>query len=188
VLAREIEPYRLMFIEEPVLSEHVEALREIKAQTGTPIALGERLYSRWDFRTVLQEGLADIIQPDPSHAGGITETRKIAAMAECHDVALALHCPLGPIALASCLQLDAVCYNAAIQEQSIGMHYNADTDAPAYLADPSVFAATDGYMAIPAGPGLGISIDEDAVRKGARAGHRWRPPLWRHADGSFAEW
>jgi galactonate dehydratase len=188
VLAREIEQYRLMFIEEPVLSEHVEALKEIKARTSTPIALGERLYSRWDFKAILQDGLADIIQPDPSHAGGITETRKIAAMAEAYDVALALHCPLGPIALASCLQLDAVCYNAAIQEQSIGMHYNRDADVPGYLADPAVFAATDGYMAIPTAPGLGITIDEDAVKRGAEIGHRWRSPLWRHADGSFAEW
>ena len=188
VLAREIEPYRLMFIEEPVLSEHVEALKEIRTLTSTPIALGERLYSRWDFKTILRDGLADIIQPDPSHAGGITETRKIAAMAESYDVALALHCPLGPIALAACLQLDAVCYNAAIQEQSIGMHYNRDHDVPAYLAEPSIFAATDGYMAIPTAPGLGISIDEEAVRRDAEAGHRWRPPLWRHADGSFAEW
>jgi galactonate dehydratase len=177
-----------MFIEEPVLSEHGEALKEIKAQTSTPIALGERLYSRWDFKAILRDGLADIIQPDPSHAGGITETRKIAAMAEAYDVALALHCPLGPIALASCLQLDAVCYNAAIQEQSIGMHYNKDADVPGYLADPAVFAATDGFMTIPTAPGLGITIDEDAVTRGAEIGHRWRSPLWRHADGSFAEW
>lgn len=188
VLAREIEQYRLMFIEEPVLSEHIEALKDIRAHTATPVALGERLYSRWDFKTILRDGLADIIQPDPSHAGGITETRKIAAMAESYDVALALHCPLGPIALASCLQLDAVCYNAAIQEQSIGMHYNRDADVPAYLADASVFAAQGGHMAIPSGPGLGIRIDEDAVMRGAATGHRWRPPLWRHGDGSFAEW
>lgn len=188
VLAREIEQYRLMFIEEPVLSEHIEALKDIRVHTATPIALGERLYSRWDFKTILRDGLADIIQPDPSHAGGITETRKIAAMAESYDVALALHCPLGPIALASCLQLDAVCYNAAIQEQSIGMHYNKGADVPAYLADASVFEARDGHMAIPSSPGLGIRIDEDAVMRGAATGHRWRPPLWRHGDGSFAEW
>jgi galactonate dehydratase len=188
VLAKEIEPYRLMFIEEPVLSEHVEALKDIKALTATPIALGERLYSRWDFKTILRDGLADIIQPDPSHAGGITETRKIAAMAESYDVALALHCPLGPIALAACLQLDAVCYNAAIQEQSVGMHYNIDHDLPGYLADPSVLTATNGHLAIPSGPGLGIVLDEAAVEAGAAIGHCWRPPLWRHEDGSFAEW
>jgi galactonate dehydratase len=187
-LAKELDPYRLMFIEEPVLSEHVEALREIANHTATPIALGERLFSRWDFKKILSDGLVDIIQPDPSHAGGITETRKIAAMAESYDVGLALHCPLGPIALAACLQLDAVCYNAVIQEQSLGIHYNTSNDLLDYIADPSVFAYADGYVAIPGGPGLGISINEDAVRRGAAVGHRWRPPVWRHQDGSFAEW
>jgi galactonate dehydratase len=187
-LAKELDPYRLMFIEEPVLSEHTEALREIANHTATPIALGERLFSRWDFKKILSDGVVDIIQPDPSHAGGITETRKIAAMAESYDVGLALHCPLGPIALAACLQLDAVCYNAVIQEQSLGIHYNKSNDLLDYIADPSVFAYADGYVAIPGGPGLGISINEEAVRRGAAMGHRWRPPVWRHQDGSFAEW
>ncbi|TGV81611.1 galactonate dehydratase, partial [Mesorhizobium sp. M00.F.Ca.ET.158.01.1.1] len=119
ILVKELEPYRLMFIEEPVLSENREALKEIAALGSTPIALGERLYSRWDFKSVFEEGVVDIIQPDLSHAGGITECRKIAAMAEAYDVAVAPHCPLGPIALAACLQLDAVSYNCFIQEQSL---------------------------------------------------------------------
>lgn len=188
VLAKELDPFALMFIEEPVLSEHAEALREIANHTATPIALGERLFSRWDFKQILADGVVDIIQPDPSHAGGITETKKIAAMAEAYDVALALHCPLGPIALAACLQLDAVCANAVIQEQSLGIHYNKSNDLLAYVANPSVFAYADGHVTIPAGPGLGIEINEDAVVRGAAQGHRWRPPVWRHEDGSFAEW
>jgi galactonate dehydratase len=188
LLAKELDPYRLMFIEEPVLSEHTEALREIANHTATPIALGERLFSRWDFKKILSDGVVDIIQPDPSHAGGITETRKIAAMAEAHDVALAPHCPLGPIALAACLQLDAVCHNAVIQEQSLGIHYNKSNDLLDYLVDPSVFAYADGHVAIPQGPGLGITINEEAVARAAAIGHRWRPPVWRHEDGSFAEW
>src|SRR5665213_1893451 len=188
VLAKELDPFRLMFIEEPVLSEHVEALREIANHTATPIALGERLFSRWDFKAVLRDGLVDIIQPDPSHAGGITETRKIAAMAEAHDVGFAPHCPLGPIALAACLQLDAVCYNAVIQEQSLGIHYNTSNDLLDYLIDPSVFAYADGFVRIPQGPGLGIEINEAVVVRAAKTGHRWRPPVWRHDDGSFAEW
>jgi galactonate dehydratase len=188
VLAKELEPYKLMFIEEPVLSEHAEALKEIANHCSTPIALGERLYSRWDFKRILADGYVDIIQPDPSHAGGITETKKIAAMAEAYDVALALHCPLGPIALAANLQLDAVCYNAFIQEQSLGIHYNASNDLLDYLTDPSVFAYHDGYVAIPQGPGLGIEVNEEMVVRMAHTGHRWRNPVWRHADGSFAEW
>jgi galactonate dehydratase len=188
VLVRALEPFGLMFIEEPVLSEHGEALPEIARGGSTPIALGERLYSRWDFKKVLEQGVVDIIQPDPSHAGGITETRKIAAMAEAYDVAVALHCPLGPIALAANLQLDAVCYNAFIQEQSLGIHYNAGSDLLDYVVDRSVFAYRDGSVAIPDGPGLGIEVDEAHVRAQAAIGHRWRSPVWRHEDGSFAEW
>ena len=188
VLIKELEPYRLMFIEEPVLSENYEALKEIAPLSSTPIALGERLYSRWDFKRVLSEGYVDIIQPDPSHAGGITETRKIASMAEAYDVALALHCPLGPIALAANLQLDAVCYNAFIQEQSLGIHYNAANDLLDYVTNREVFAYQDGMVSIPKGPGLGIEVNEAYVRERAAEGHRWRNPIWRHADGSFAEW
>lgn len=188
VLVKELAPYRLMFIEEPVLSEHYEALKEIAPLTSTPIALGERLYSRWDFKRVLSEGYVDIVQPDPSHAGGITETRKIASMAEAYDVALALHCPLGPIALAANLQLDAVCYNAFIQEQSLGIHYNAANDLLDYVSNLEVFDYQNGMVTIPRGPGLGIEVNEDYVRERAAQGHRWRNPIWRHADGSFAEW
>lgn len=188
VLMRELAPYRLMFIEEPVLSEHLEAIPELAAISPAPIALGERLYSRHDFKQVLGRGGVDIIQPDPSHSGGITETRKIAAMAEAYDVAVALHCPLGPIALAANLQLDAVCHNAFIQEQSLGIHYNTANDLLDYLLDRSAFAYREGYVSIPGGPGLGIEIDEAYVSERAAIGHRWRNPLWRHDDGSVAEW
>lgn len=187
-LFRELEPLRPMFIEEPVLSEHAEILADIASNTSIPIALGERLFSRWDFKNILRDGHVDIIQPDPSHSGGITETKKIAAMAECHDVALTLHCPLGPIAPATCLQLDAVCQNAAIQEQSLGIHYHKASDLLDYLVNPDVFNYVDGYVAIPDGPGLGIEINEEYVLDRARIGHQWRNPIWRHADGSFAEW
>jgi galactonate dehydratase len=188
VLMRELLPYKLMFIEEPVLSEHLECLPELAAISPAPIALGERLYSRYDFKRVLQTGGVDIIQPDPSHAGGITETRKIAAMAEAYDVALALHCPLGPIALAANLQLDAVCHNAFIQEQSLGIHYNATNDLLDYVSDSGVFAYADGYVAMPKGPGLGIEVNEAYVVERAKIGHQWHNPIWRHDDGSVAEW
>lgn len=188
VLLDALAPYHLMFVEEPVLSEHVDGIADVLRSSATPIALGERLYSRWDFKDVITSGVVDIIQPDLSHAGGITEVRKIAAMAEAYDIAVAPHCPLGPIALAACLQLDAVAYNAVIQEQSLGIHYNTSNDLLDYLVDPAVFAYSGGSVEIPQGPGLGIEVDEDYVRERAVKGHRWRNPVWRHADGSFAEW
>lgn len=188
-LARELEPYNPMFIEEPVLPENVEALREVARHTTTPIALGERLYTRWGFKEVLQEGYVDVLQPDLSHCGGILEARKISAMAEVFDVAVAPHCPLGPIALAASLQLDACTPNAIIQEQSLGIHYNEGSDLLDYLENPGVFDYKEGYAAIPEGPGLGIEIDEEKVREAAAKGHDdWRNPVWRNADGTVAEW
>jgi len=188
VLAKELEPFRPMFIEEPVLPESNEALREIANHTSIPIATGERMFSRWDFKTLLAENCVDIIQPDLSHAGGITEVKKIASMAEAYDVALAPHCPLGPIALAACLQVDATAHNAIIQEQSLGIHYNRGSDLLDYLKDPAVFAYKDGFVEIPQKPGLGLEIDEERVKKMAEVGHNWRNPVWRHKDGSVAEW
>ena len=187
-LLRALEPYDLMFVEEPVLTENLGPSLDVLRGAPMPIALGERKYSRWDFRDILALGVVDILQPDPCHSGGITETVKIAAMAEAHDVAIALHCPLGPIALATCLQIDAVSHNAAIQEQSLGIQYNTNNDLLDYLVDPSVFAYSDGAVDIPLGPGLGIEIDEEYVAERAKEGHRWRNPIWRHADGSVAEW
>ncbi|TYL35809.1 galactonate dehydratase, partial [Natronococcus pandeyae] len=163
-LAQALEPYDPMFIEEPVLPEHNDALPDIRASTTIPIATGERMYSRWDFKEIFESNAVDVIQPDLSHAGGITEVNKIASMAEAYDVSLAPHCPLGPIALASCIQVDACSPNTLIQEQSLDIHYNETSDVLDYLADPSVFEYRDGYVDIPDGPGLGIEIDEDYVR------------------------
>lgn len=188
ILSKELEPYRPMFIEEPVLPENNEALKEIAMATNIPIATGERMFSRWDYKNIFIDGYVDIIQPDLSHAGGITECKKIISMAEAFDVAAAPHCPLGPIALAACLQVDATCYNAFIQEQSLGIHYNQGSDLLDYLVDKSVFKYKDGYVKIPDGSGLGIEIDEERVREMEKIGHNWRNPVWRHKDGSIAEW
>ena len=188
ILAKELEPFRPMFIEEPVLPENNEALREIANATNIPIATGERMFSRWDFKKLLHDGYVDIIQPDLSHAGGITECKKIFSMAEAYDVAVAPHCPLGPIALAACLQVDATAHNAFIQEQSLGIHYNQGNDLLDYVKDPSVFSYSEGQVSIPQGPGLGIEVDEEYVRKMAKVGHDWKNPVWRHKDGSVAEW
>ena len=188
MLLRELEPYHLMFVEEPVVPTHNEALLDLKRSTSIPIATGERMYSRWDFKAILAAGSVDIIQPDLSHAGGISEVLRIAAMAEAYDVALAPHCPLGPIAFAACLQVDAIAYNALIQEQSLGIQYNQAADLLDYLRDKSVFDYEAGYVKVPAEPGLGIEIDEDKVRAASDHRFRWRTPAWRRKDGSLAEW
>lgn len=187
-LAKELEPFHPLFIEEPVLSENNEALRELARHTSIPIATGERMFTRWDFKQLLIDGVVDIIQPDLSHAGGIWECRKIAAMAEAFDVAVAPHCPLGPIALAASLQLDFCTPNAFIQEQSLGIHYNQGSDILDYLEDPLVFAYQQGYVPLLTAPGLGITINEEKVRAAAKVGHRWRNPVWRTDDGVVTEW
>ncbi len=186
VLMKELEPFRLMFIEEPVLVENREAFRELRQHTVTPVATGERNFSRWDFKDLITGGAVDILQPDLSHAGGIWEVRKIAAMAEAYDLAVAPHCPLGPIALAACLQLDFCTPNAFIQEQSLGIHYNQGTDLLDYLADPSVFRYRDGHVSLPEGPGLGIAVNEEVVLEKKQGRERWRNPIWRNTDGSVA--
>ena len=188
-LAKALEPLRPLFIEEPLLSENPEAIAQLASQTSTPIALGERLYSRMDFKRLFELAAVDIIQPDLSHAGGISEGRRIAAMAEAYDVAVAPHCPLGPLALASCLQLAATTPNFVIQEMSLGIHYNTPSaDLLTYLADASVFGIREGSVAVPTAPGLGVTIDEARVREAARDAHRWRNPVWRGPDGSLREW
>ena len=188
VLMHELEPYHLMFIEEPVLIDNIEAFAELRRHTSTPIATGERNFLRWGFKDILTKGIADIIQPDLCHAGGIFEVRKIAAMAECFDVAVAPHCPLGPIAFAASLQLDYCTPNAVIQEQSLGIHYNQGADLLDYLEDPKVFGYKDGYVYRNSLPGLGITVNEDKVREAAKVGHSWLNPVWRTGDGVVAEW
>ena len=188
VLARELEPIKPLFIEEPVLPENNEALAEIRAVCAIPIATGERQFTRWGFKQLLASGGADIVQPDVSHCGGISELKKIAAMAEAYDVAVAPHCPLGPLCLAASLQVDFCTPNAFIQEQSLGIHYNQGSDLLDYVVDPSVFDYRDGFVARLTKPGLGVEIDEAKVLEAAKSGHRWRNPIWRTADGVVAEW
>lgn len=188
-VVRALEPHGPLFIEEAVLSEQPEAIVQIARQTSVPLALGERLYSRWDFKPFFEAAAIDVAQPDLSHAGGISECLRIAAMAETYDVALAPHCPLGPLALAACLQVAATAPNFVIQEMSLGIHYNqADADLLTYLRNPEVLAVTDGMVPVLEGPGLGVEINEEAVRGAALIGHRWRNPVWRGRDGSLREW
>ncbi|MCQ1957917.1 galactonate dehydratase [Arthrobacter sp. zg-Y826] len=182
-----LEPYRPFFLEEPVLPENPHLLRSVTSATSIPIATGERLYSRQEFLPVLQAGIA-VAQPDLSHAGGISEVRRIASLAEVYDVQLAPHCPLGPLALAACLQVGFATPNFLIQEQSIGIHYNQGAEVLDYVVDKTPLKFVDGSIERLIGAGLGIEVDEQAVRSADKHGHAWRGPLWRHDDGSFAEW
>jgi galactonate dehydratase len=188
VLAKKLEEFDPMFIEEPVLCENMESFKEIAAACNIPIATGERLFSKYDFKRLLQVGGVDIIQPDVSHAGGITEVKKIASMAEAYDVALAPHCPLGPIALSACLQVDATSYNAVIQEQSIGIHYNVGKSVLDYISNKEDFEFVDGYIKFSNKPGLGVDVNKELVIEENKTPHEWKNPVWRHADGSIAEW
>ena len=188
VLAKKLEEFDPMFIEEPVLCENMEVFKEIAAACNVPIATGERLFTKYDFKRLLQAGGVDIIQPDLSHAGGLTEVKKIASMAEAYDVALAPHCPLGPIALASCLNVDATCYNAVIQEQSIGIHYNVGKSVLDYVKNQDDFKFVDGRVQLPVRPGLGVDVNKELVLEENKTPHEWKNPVWRHKDGSVAEW
>ncbi|MFT5136951.1 MAG: galactonate dehydratase [Arenicella sp.] len=188
VLLRELEQYRPLFVEEPVLAEHAEQYSQLSRGTSIVLAAGERMFSRFDFKRVFENGGIGIIQPDLSHAGGITECIKIASMAEAYDVALAPHCPLGPIALAACLAVDFVSYNAVIQEQSMGIHYNNGAELLDYVNNKDDFKIEDGYMKPLPKPGLGVEINEEYVIEIAAQGNDWKNPIWRHEDGSIAEW
>ena len=176
-----------MFVEEPVLSEHMDTVPDLVNASPIPLALGERLYSRREFIAPLRAGVA-LLPPDISHAGGISELRRIAALAETHGAQLAPHCPLGPVALAASLQIAFTTPNFLIQEQSIGIHYNRGAELLDYVTDPEPFRFTAGQLSRTDRPGLGIEVDEEAVRAADRRGHAWRNPVWRHPDGSLAEW
>jgi galactonate dehydratase len=177
-LAHALEDCHLLFIEEPVLPENVDALVTVARSTTIPIATGERLFTRWGFRQVLEKQAAAILQPDLCHAGGILEVKKIAAMAETYYAAIAPHNPLGPISLAAGLQVDACTPNFLCQEQvSLG---------EGYLKEP--FVLRDGYLDVPTGPGLGIELDEEAIAGKIYDGAWDTPRLFHSDDESFGEW
>lgn len=177
-LAHALEDCKLLFIEEPVLPENVDALVTVARSTTTPIATGERLFTRWGFREVLEKQAAAVLQPDLCHAGGIMEVKKIAAMAEVYYAAVAPHNPLGPISLAAGLQVDACIPNFLCQEQvSLG---------EGYIKQP--FVVRDGYIDLPTAPGLGIELDDEAVAEKVYDGSWDTPHLFHADDGSFGEW
>lgn len=188
VLAKELEAYRPMFLEEVVLCDNQEAFKEVAQHVVTPLATGERLYTRWGFKDILKSGYIDIIQPDVALAGGIMETRKIIAMAEAYDIAAAPHAPYGPIALAATLQIDSCSPNVFIQEQSLGIHYNKGFDLLDFVENKDIFQYQDGFIGLPEKPGLGLVIDEEKVKEVSLEGLNWSNPNWKHYDGTKAEW
>lgn len=188
VLAAALEPYHLMFYEEVVLPENEESFRNVGMQCHTPLATGERLYTRWQFKKLFEEGWIDIVQPDVAMVGGIWETRKILAMAEAYDVAGAPHAPYGPVALAATLQVDACTPNVVIQEQSLGIHYNQGFDLLDFVKNKDIFYYENGFVKVPEKPGLGIEMDEDMIRRISQEGLVWTNPSWKNEDGTIAEW
>ena len=188
VLAKELEQYHPMFIEEPVLPENEEYFAQISNEVSTPIATGERLYTRWGFKNIFKQGSVDIVQPDVSRCGGLLEDRKIAAMAEAFDMAVAPHAPYGPVALAATFQVDACTPNVFIQEQSLGIHYNQGFDLLDFVKNKSIFQYKNSFVDIPKGPGLGIEMDEEKIKEVAQQGLVWNNPAWCNDDGTIAEW
>lgn len=192
-LLRELEPFRLMWVEEAAAPERDDLLPVLAgAAASTPLATGERLTSRWEFVSLLERRAVDIVQPDVSLTG-LYELAKIAHLAEAHDVAVAPHCPNGPVSLAASLQVGYCCPNVVIQEQSGGLHYNTGYaglrpgELSDYLAAPGVLAHRQGHFEWTDAPGLGVAIDESAVHSRAEDWHL-PDPDWRYGDGRYAEW
>ena len=188
VLAKALEPFHPMFLEEVVLPENEEHFKEVADSVAVPLATGERLYTRWQFKNLFKTLFRSIIQPDVALCGGILETRKIAAMAEAYDMAVAPHAPYGPVALAATLQVDSCTPNVFIQEQSLGIHYNKGFDLLDFVKNKEVFQYKDGYVDLPSKPGLGLEMDEDKIKEIAQEGLIWTNPQWKNYDGTIAEW
>ena len=171
----ELAPFRPLFLEEPVVPPYQHVLASLVAASPCRLRPGERV-CRARFLPVLQAGMA-VVQPDLSHAGGISEVTKIASLAETFGALLAPHCPLGPVALAANLQVGFATPNLLIQEQSLGIHYDKDADLLSYVMDTEPFRFVEGHAVRGGLPGLGVTVDEDAVRAASRGAHRWRNPV-----------
>ncbi|MBQ9116953.1 MAG: galactonate dehydratase [Clostridia bacterium] len=183
VLIERLKPYSPMFIEEPCLPENVDCMVDIARKTTVPIAAGERLFGKWEYRQLIEKQAVSIIQPDLCHVGGIFEGRKLAAMSEVYFGSVAPHNPLGPISLAACLQLDACTPNFLVQEHP-GNPDKSDLGV-GYIKTP--FVIKNGYIDVPEGPGLGIELDEKALADKIYDGS-WTTPRLYHEDGSVADW
>ena len=182
-LAEELKPYKPFFIEEPCLPENVDCMVNIARSTSIPIAAGERLFSKWAFRELIEKQAVAIVQPDICHCGGILEGRKIATMSELYFGSIAPHNPLGPISLAACLQVDAASPNFLVQEHP-GNPDKGDLGV-GYIKEP--FVIKNGYIDVPTGVGLGVELDEKALADKIYD-DKWTTPRQYHEDGSIADW
>lgn len=180
-VCQQIKGMRPGFVEEPIPQENRGSLKLVSQATPFPIATGERLLTRWEFRELFEQNAVAIIQPDVAHAGGITELKKIANMAEVYYIHIAPHCAIGPVAFSSCLQVDAVVPNFFMQEQ-------VDAGLGNGLLQRD-WVVRDGYIELPQAPGLGIEIDEDAACRNVESkGPELGGDEWFHEDGSVADW
>jgi galactonate dehydratase len=188
-LMQELEEFSPMFYEEPVLPEFSFYFDRLSYATSIPLAGGERLVGRSQFRDIIYHSSLDVLQPDLSHAGGIWEVKKIAASAEMSGILMAPHCPLGPVSFAAALQFDFCTHNVLIQETSLGIHYNTgEIDLLSYLSNKEDFKIESGFIHRTDKPGLGIEMDEDIIMEMSKIKHNWSNPVWRNSDGSFTEW
>lgn len=186
---QELEEFSPMFYEEPVLPEFSFYFERLSQMTTIPLAAGERLAGRNQFRDIIYHASLDVLQPDLSHVGGIWEAKKIAAWAEDSGILMAPHCPLGPIGFAAALQFDFCTHNVLIQETSLGIHYNeGGIDLLSYVLNKDDFSVENGFIRRNSKPGLGVEIDEYAVEEMSKIAHNWKNPVWRNPDGSFSEW
>jgi galactonate dehydratase len=180
-ICHELKGMRPMFVEEPVPQENVDALKLVSDHVPFPIATGERLLSRWEFREIFEKQAAAYLQPDASHAGGITELKKIANMGEVYYMHMMPHCAIGPVAFSACLQVDAVVPNFLIQEQ-----------VDAGLGDGLLHEAwqvRDGHIDLPSRPGLGFEIDEkEAAQNRGLYEEELGGEFYYESDGSVADW
>lgn len=188
ILLKELEHLRPIFVEDAVQFFQVGTMSDLSQSTSIPLVIGERMHSRFEFKQYFEQRAVSIINPDVCTVGGISEILRIGNWAEAYDIALAPHCPIGPIGLAASLQIDAICHNAFIQEQSLGIHYNATGDMLDYVLPGKGFEFDSGFLKIPDRPGLGIEMDEEAIAERSVKDHGWKAPVWRHADGSIADW
>ena len=179
-VCQELKGMRPMFVEEPVPQENVAALKLVSDHVTFPIATGERLLTRWGFREIFETQAVAYIQPDTSHAGGITEMKKIANMAEVYYMHIMPHCAIGPVAFSASLHVDAVVPNFLVQEQidqGLGR---------GLLASP--WQVNDGHIELPTAPGLGFEIDEKALKHNVTYQEELGGEFFYESDRSVADW